>query len=246
MNRTVSILIPCHNAAPHLAQCIESAIAQQPDEILLLDDGSTDESMAISATYPKVTAWTQDNQGAQTTRNNLFERSRCDWIQYLDADDFLFPGKIAQQLSQLSEGQIGYCDFRIDRGNGTIEDFRMKHTLLESLLLWEFIPQTNALLFPRSALAEVAWDETIEAVHEHKLIFDLLRNGWEFQHNPFIGFEYRQNWRADQINQKLPRRLRAREALLKEMNDLGGRFAVPAQTWKRLELEKNHHATITI
>lgn len=240
---TISILIPCHNAAPHLAQCIESAIAQQPDEILLLDDGSTDESLAIAQRYPQVVAWAQANQGAQATRNTLFRHSSGNWIQYLDADDFLFPRKIAQQLSQLSEEQIGYCDFTIDRGHGTVDTFLMQHSLLVSLLLWEFVPQTNALLFPRAALAAVSWDETIEAVHEHKLIFDLLRAGWEFKYTPFVGFEYRQNWRGDQINQKRPRRLRAREALLQEMDAVGGRFKIPAQTWKRLALEKQQNAT---
>ena len=53
MPQLVSIVIPCHNAAPWLAQALESALAQtwSPTEIILVDDGSTDESLAIARTF---------------------------------------------------------------------------------------------------------------------------------------------------------------------------------------------------
>lgn len=244
---SVSILIPCYNAAPHVAQCIESAIDQNPDEIILLNDGSTDDSYTIALEYePRVSVWFQQKQqGAQATRNALFRLCKGDWIQYLDADDYLFPGKIKQQLEQLELNQIGCCDFRIDRGNGVVEDFPMKYPMLESLLRWDHIPQTNALLFPRAALEAVAWDETIGAMHEHKLIFDLLRLGWEFKHTPFVGFEYRKNWHPKQINLDMSRRLRAREKLLKEMDAVGGKFKIPEITWIRLNAEKEMYAKTT-
>jgi len=98
----VSIVIPCHNAAPWLAQALESALAQtwSPTEIILVDDGSTDESLAIARTFEGkgVSVVTQENRGASAARNHGLRLSHGAFIQFLDADDLLAPGKIARQL----------------------------------------------------------------------------------------------------------------------------------------------------
>lgn len=107
MQPTVSILIPCYNAAPWLAETLESALAQtwEDKEIVLVDDGSTDDSLAIARKFEgrgiKVIA--QANRGASAARNAAFEASSGEWIQYVDADDLLAPGKIEQQMRLAAE-----------------------------------------------------------------------------------------------------------------------------------------------
>ncbi|MCG9893294.1 MAG: glycosyltransferase family 2 protein [Thermosynechococcaceae cyanobacterium MS004] len=110
MRPLVSILIPCYNAAPWLAQTLESALAQTwtPTEIIVVDDGSTDGSVAIAQSFaPRgVTVIAQSNRGASATRNTAFNASKGEFIQFLDADDLLSPNKIADQVQLLQQSPL--------------------------------------------------------------------------------------------------------------------------------------------
>jgi glycosyltransferase involved in cell wall biosynthesis len=102
MKPRVSILIPAFNAQQWIAETLRSAIAQtwQSKEIIVIDDGSTDETLAIARRFEGdgVRVFTQHNQGAAATRNNAFSLSQGDYIQWLDADDLLGPDKITKQM----------------------------------------------------------------------------------------------------------------------------------------------------
>ncbi len=101
----VSILIPCYNAAPWLAATLESALAQthRNHEIIVVDDGSTDGSLATARQFePRgVRVISQANRGASAARNAGLRAARGDFIQFLDADDLLAPDKIERQLAVL-------------------------------------------------------------------------------------------------------------------------------------------------
>lgn len=101
----VSILIPSYNSQRWLANCVNSALAQTYPckEIILVDDGSTDSSLALARTFEAkgVIVVTQPNGGQPAALNTAFARSRGDFIQYLDADDMLASEKIALQMDRL-------------------------------------------------------------------------------------------------------------------------------------------------
>ena len=102
----VSILIPCHNAEQWLAQAIASALNQTyPNkEVIVINDGSTDGSLEIIKSFGDHIRWeTQSNQGGNATRNRLLELSAGEWLQYLDADDYLLPHKIEKQVQFLTQ-----------------------------------------------------------------------------------------------------------------------------------------------
>lgn len=111
MTPLVSILIPCYNAAPWLAATLESALAQTWPrlEIILIDDGSTDHSVAVARRYePRgVRIATQLNAGASAARNHALRVAHGDFIQFLDADDLLAPDKIELQLRCLGAAPAG-------------------------------------------------------------------------------------------------------------------------------------------
>jgi glycosyltransferase involved in cell wall biosynthesis len=102
----VSILIPAYNAEKWIADTICSAIAQtwEPKEIIVVDDGSTDRTLAIARQFEsdqfRVVA--SEHRGAAATRNQALSLSRGDYIQYLDADDLLAPDKIARQMEAVA------------------------------------------------------------------------------------------------------------------------------------------------
>ncbi|MEO6052687.1 MAG: glycosyltransferase family A protein, partial [Chthoniobacterales bacterium] len=102
---SVSIIIPCYNTARWLAEAIESALAQTwiQKEIVVVDDGSTDESLSIARSYEscEVRVLSQSNRGAAAARNAGLQAAKGDFIQFLDADDILSPDKIELQIKSL-------------------------------------------------------------------------------------------------------------------------------------------------
>jgi glycosyltransferase involved in cell wall biosynthesis len=104
----VSILIPAHNAESWIGDSIRSAIAQtwRNKEIIVVDDGSTDETFKIARQFEskEVRVVTQPNQGAAVARNTAFSLAQGDYIQWLDADDILDPHKIEHQVRRIKNG----------------------------------------------------------------------------------------------------------------------------------------------
>lgn len=110
----VSVLIAAYNAEPWLAETLDSALAQthRPLEIVVVDDGSTDGTLAVArryeATHPDVIrVVAQENLGACAARNRALAEAQGDFIQYLDADDVLHPEKIERQLRRLDREPQG-------------------------------------------------------------------------------------------------------------------------------------------
>lgn len=107
----VSILIPCHNAAPWVAATLESVLAQTwPHcEIIFVDDGSTDNSLALARAFePRgVRVVPQANVGASAARNHALRLAQGEFIQFLDADDLLAPDKIERQARLLATAPGG-------------------------------------------------------------------------------------------------------------------------------------------
>jgi glycosyltransferase involved in cell wall biosynthesis len=104
-SEVVSILIPCYNASPWLADTIKSALNQtySPIEIIVVDDGSTDGSASIARSFEGqgVKVFIQPNSGASAARNRAWTESHGAYLQFLDADDLLSPDKIAEQVRLL-------------------------------------------------------------------------------------------------------------------------------------------------
>ena len=107
MSNLVSILIPCYNAEKWIAETIQSALDQtwQNKEIIVVDDGSSDESLSIAQKFSssKVAVISQKNRGASSARNLALRKAQGDFIQYLDADDLLAADKIERQVKLLGE-----------------------------------------------------------------------------------------------------------------------------------------------
>jgi len=105
MHPKVSIIIPIFNSAKYLAQAIESGLGQTWDnkEIIIVDDGSEDDSLQIAKMFTNETVkiLEQHNQGAGAARNAGINLAEGDYIQFLDADDILSPNKLSIQVEEL-------------------------------------------------------------------------------------------------------------------------------------------------
>lgn len=188
----VSILIPCYNAADWIADCIESALAQsyKSTEVIVLDDGSSDGSWEIIQKYAgRVDGRRQPNAGGNVTRNRLMEMATGEWLQYLDADDWLGPRKIARQIEVLRKldkpvdvlyGEVKMADMLDDRvGEITTAPISSKDPW-ELLATWQ-LPQTGAPLWKKQAIVSVGgWKNDQPCCQEHELYLRLLKAGKVF------------------------------------------------------------------
>lgn len=96
----VSVAIPAYNCAATIQATLESVLQQTapPDEILVLDDGSTDNTASVVNSYrPRVTLFQQKNSGAACARNALCERAQGDLIAFIDSDDIWNPSYLEVQ-----------------------------------------------------------------------------------------------------------------------------------------------------
>jgi glycosyltransferase involved in cell wall biosynthesis len=188
----VSILIPCFNAEQFIAQAIESALAQTwaEKEIIVVDDGSADRSLEVIKRFNGRIAWEAGpNRGGNAARNRLLEIARGEWLQYLDADDYVLPHKVERQCAFASERPD--CDIicsptieeKIVNGcpNRIEQSFPPSHDPWSMLALWQ-LPQTGGSLWRRSAVVKVGgWRVEQPCCQEHELYFRLLEARCHFE-----------------------------------------------------------------
>ena len=107
----ISIIIPVFNSEKYIEQTIKSAIDQTwaNKEIIIIDDGSTDNSLAIAKKFKndRIKIITQQNKGASAARNKGIAGAKGTYIQFLDADDILSANKISSQVEVLN-GSLNY------------------------------------------------------------------------------------------------------------------------------------------
>ncbi len=97
---TISVVIPCYNAARYIAATLRSVLAQDWPElqVIVVDDGSSDGSAdLVQREFPGVTVLRQSNQGVAAARNLGISQTHGEWIAFVDADDIWLPGKLHVQ-----------------------------------------------------------------------------------------------------------------------------------------------------
>lgn len=99
----VTCIVPVYNGAAYLGTALDSILAQdhRPIEVIVVDDGSTDESARLASSYgPPVHLLCQANRGPAVARNSGLRAAKGAFICFLDADDIYRPGKLNRQLER--------------------------------------------------------------------------------------------------------------------------------------------------
>ncbi|OYV16050.1 MAG: glycosyltransferase, partial [Methylococcaceae bacterium NSP1-1] len=97
MNPKFSVIIAAYNSGATLSKAIDSVLAQSyaAYEIVIVDDGSTDNTSAVARHYEeKIRYFFQKNSGVSSARNKGVELARGDWVAFLDADDWYYPQRL--------------------------------------------------------------------------------------------------------------------------------------------------------
>src|ERR1700678_3861883 len=139
----VSIIIPTYNRAEYLGQAIDSALAQsyRPIEIIVVDDGSTDDTQGVAARYgDRIRYIHKANGGASSARNAGFAAASGEVLALLDSDDRWLTEKLEKQISLLSDGvglvHAGFRVFNSDDGRVTSTAVPPDKLDFHDLLTW--------------------------------------------------------------------------------------------------------------
>ena len=131
-NPDVSIIIPCFNNDLYLRKCIESVLSQSYNsfELLLLNDGSTDMTLAICEDFQKsdarVKVYSHNNRGVSYTRNRGISLAKTENIMFVDGDDVIKSDCLFKLYSNLSTGNVVICGTINIRNGFTLENCAYK------------------------------------------------------------------------------------------------------------------------
>ena len=173
----ISLIIPTHDRAHTLSRALDSALAQTrpADEIIVIDDGSTDGTEAlIRNRYPQVVYRRQPNLGVSAARNHGIRIASGDWIALLDSDDAWQPHKLERQLATLpSDTCITHCDELWIRNGARVNPMR-KHAKAGGWIYRHCLPlcaiSPSAVLIQRGLLEQVGlFDESLPACEDYDL-----------------------------------------------------------------------------
>lgn len=199
-NIDLSVIVPVYNGAPYLRQAIDSVLAQKSHgiELLVVDDGSTDDTPDILAAYgAKITVITQPNRGLSTARNVGVAAARGRWLAFLDADDFWLPDFARRMLEAAAAPQCGIlaCSWiYVERDGRPIGPPKLpahsRVTLVDLLQGNRFPPV--AMLVRRDLVKRIGgFDPTIDGVQDWDLWLRLASEGHVIECIPDVLAAYR-------------------------------------------------------
>jgi hypothetical protein len=199
----VSVVIPCFNHAHFLPEAIESVLTQNyPNfEVIVVDDGSTDNTPEIVRRYPSVRYVYQENAGLSSARNTGLRQSHSEFLVFLDADDRLLPHALGTGIESICEHPecafvSGHC--RVIDSNGGIlsspRQLRVEHEhYLRLLRGGSYIWCPATVLYRREIFDFVhGFNPELNPVADYDLYLRITRDFPVHSHNRVIA-EYRQH-----------------------------------------------------
>jgi len=162
----ISVIIPTYNAEKYINKAINSVLAQtyQDFEILVIDDGSTDNTKEAVNSIPdeRIRYIYQENRGPSAARNKGVELSGSEYVAFLDADDFWHPKKLEIQLDVLNKKPdicLVYSNIIMQeevtgaKFTKTFDNFKTKERLIKSLIITPFnAPSPSTVIAKRESL----------------------------------------------------------------------------------------------
>lgn len=197
----VSVVIPCHNQAHFLGEAIESALNQTYPhiEVIVVDDGSSDNTGAVAARYPMVRYVRQENLGVAAARNTGLRASNGNYLVFLDADDRLLPegvGAGVECLTQHPEAALAYGRRRLIDLDGSVRAVQplvVPEDPYGDMLRHNYIGLVGAPIYRRAVFEHVhGFDQERAPAEDYDLYLRVVRRFPIASHSTVVG-EYREH-----------------------------------------------------
>lgn len=198
----VSVIIPCYNQAQFLGDAIESVLKQTYSrfEVVVVDDGSADDTYRVAKGYDEVRAIRQNNLGLSAARNTGLRASAGALLVFLDSDDRLLPCALETGVNSLLDQPdcaFAYGHVRLISSTGSLiavpPGARVEKDHYQELLRHNHIWSPGAVMYRRAALDSAgAFDTSLRACEDLDLNLRIARSMPVFCHNKVI-LEYRKH-----------------------------------------------------
>ena len=186
LQRLMSIVVPCYNQAHFLPDALESVLAQSYPhiEVIVVDDGSTDNTAAVVSRYPTVGYIRQENAGAAAARNTGLRMTNGDMLTFLDADDTLAShavavGVEARQEHPAAAFAFGYASMALGEGAEPEEPYQplFDNDYYSRLLAGCPIVSIASVTYRRSAFQAVGpFDPSLRHLEDYDLYYRIARS----------------------------------------------------------------------
>ncbi len=203
----VSIIIPSHDAERLVGETIAAALAQRHDafEVIVVDDGSTDATVACIAGFadPRLRLVEQANAGAAAARNHGLAVARGRYVLFLDADDLIPPGHLSALETAMagSDAHVAFGQwdrFRDDPAEGAFpprpgyRDAAPADWLVEDWRYGNPMTQCGTFLIPRALLDRLGgWNEQLSLIDDFEFFARILCGSAGLRHAPAARVFYR-------------------------------------------------------
>lgn len=241
----VSVIIPSYNSARFIRTTVESVLRQSPPEfeLLVVDDGSTDDSAAIVESYKEVRLIRQPNKGVAAARNAGLALARGEYLVFLDADDVLLPGALEAGLNAFADHPdcafvYGHCQFIDAEGRLQPTPFRprLTHDHYHKLLHQCLIQTPGVVMFRRQVVD--GFEPTVNGVEDWEIYLRISRRHGIYDHGQEV-LQYRRH--DANMSRSVPLMLKSQLVMFQLHRELAkGDAFVEAFCQKRIvELERD-------
>jgi glycosyltransferase involved in cell wall biosynthesis len=190
----ITVVITCYNHGRFLPAAIESVLVQnyQYKEIIVIDDGSTDNTKEIALQYPSIRYVYQSNQGLSAARNKGIAESSGNCVVFLDADDWLLPNALSLNYKFLENHPNAAF---VSGGFEIVKESMQQITKIQSsvddehfnrLLEFNYISMVAAVLFRRWVFEEFLFDSTLQACEDYDIYLKIARKYPVLHHTELV------------------------------------------------------------
>ena len=185
-NPLLSVIMPTYNNGKYINQAIESIYAQKYNnmEIIIIDDGSTDNTKEIVTKYNEIKYFYIEHKGISFARNTALEKSKGEYIAFCDSDDYWLPDKINTQMRYLKEHPD--CEIVFTKYENFFENENLKtntramHEKIIENMLKQYL--TSAVLKKELFDKYGNFDENFSGVEDCEFVYRLLMKGINIKH----------------------------------------------------------------
>jgi glycosyltransferase involved in cell wall biosynthesis len=190
----VSVIIPCYNHSKYLTEAFESVFTQPypAKEIIVVDDGSKDDTAEVCRRFPEVKYVYQHNQGLSAARNTGIKNCYGEYLVFLDADDWLLEDAIAINAKYLlNNSELAFVSGAhkkvfVDKGSEILESEIITGNHYWHFLQGNYIGMHATVMYRKSIFDRYSYDTSLKACEDYDLYLNISRSNPVLHHTKQI------------------------------------------------------------